>query len=237
MISIIVPAFNEEQRIKPFLKELKSFLKGTENEIIVVNDGSIDRTSQIAREFGVKVIDHELNLGKGSAIKNGVDMATGEYIVFIDADGSIHPSNIKNVIRFLKKYDIVAGSKFIRGTKTVIKQPIIRDITAYFFDLFVDLLFHMHYSDYLCGCKGFRKDAAKKIFPLLKCKRWIFDVEIFLLADNFNFSVKEIPITWSYMRGSKIMKDIPRIFINLLSFKKETKRESLFYKKSFRKVS
>jgi len=220
MISIIVPAFNEEDRIKPFLRELNDCLNDINHEIIVVDDGSIDNTGRVAKEFGAKVLSYNKNKGKGVAIKTGVRHAKGEYIIFMDADGSIHPSNIKNVVKFLERYDIVVGSKFIRGTETIIKQPVIRDITAFFFNLFVNILFHIQYSDYLCGCKGFRREAAKRIFSFLMTERWIFDVEVFLLANKFNLTIKEIPITWSYVGGSKIIKDIPRIFLNLIKFKK-----------------
>ena len=187
-LSVIVPAYNEEKRMVPFLKDMINFcdtrLRGS-FEVLLIDDGSTDQTVEVARSIArgrkyFRVVSHEKNMGKGAAIQTGVNEARGETIIFIDADGSIAPSEIPTMTQKLKEYDVVIGSRTLEGSR--VEQPIFRRMTGGAFNLYSNLLFAISVDDTLCGFKGFRRSVAKELFSDLKSKRWIFDVEILCLS-------------------------------------------------------
>jgi len=201
--SIIVPVYNEELRIKPFLNELGHNLNPSW-EIIFVNDGSNDNTLSILKGFKVrnkKIISYKKNKGKGFAVKTGVMAAKGDFIIFIDADGSIDPSHIETLLNKLKKYDVVVGTRASKQSE--VKQDFLRKIIGITFNHYVNLLFHTDIKDNLCGFKGFRKNTAKHLFKNLLSKRWIFDVELFYKIKKQNLSLYEMPIKWKGFNYSK----------------------------------
>ncbi len=207
--SIIIPAYNEESRIKPFLKELKQSIK-PDWEIIFVDDGSVDKTAGILKKFSIankKVISYKKNMGKGFAVKTGVAAASGDSIIFIDADGSIHPSQIGRMIDYLKKYDAVVGTRASKESK--VKQSFFRKMTGICFNKYVGMLYGLKIRDNLCGFKGFKKDVAKKIFNGLQSYRWVFDVELFYKIRKSGLSLFEMAIRWEYRPDSRIKPTDP----------------------------
>lgn len=219
-LSIIVPAYNEEKRMRMFLTKLVKETAKLKPEIIVINDGSTDKTSEIAKEVGsgkkvdFKVISYKNNKGKGHAVKKGVSKSKGEKIIFIDADGSIEPKEIYKMSEMLNKHPIVIGNRY--NQKDRIKQIIIRKITAKIFNLYVKILFNLGINDSLCGFKGFRKDIAHKLFKKLESYRWEFDVEILYKAKKQGIKITPISIDWKYMSGSKMSLFAPiGIFIRI----------------------
>ncbi len=209
MVSVIVPMYNEEERIGPFLTELLEFSeKNLKNyEIILVNDGSTDKTLHIVEGLirnhkNVRIVSYQKNMGKGFAVKTGVDAAKYDPLLFIDADGSIAPNEIPNMLEKLKEYDIVVGSRAIKGSD--VKYTFIRNTTGIIFNRIVNLLFPVGVYDTLCGFKGFKREVAKKLFNGLKSDRWVFDVELFYKARKNRFSLYQMPLVWRYKPGSKI---------------------------------
>ncbi|MFC1454941.1 dolichyl-phosphate beta-glucosyltransferase [Candidatus Undinarchaeota archaeon] len=208
-ISLIVPCYNEEERIRPFLEKLSASLKKHKGEIelILVDDGSTDKTNDILKEFRYKnkvLCKHEINKGKGAAVKTGVQASSGRKIIFIDADGSIDPSEIKRMSKALDTRDIVISSKLHEKSKMPIKQPPNRIFFGKIFNLLANIMFRIEMYDSLCGFKGFRRDAGRRIFKGIRSKRWVFDVEVLYLAKKLNYSVSILPITWKHVDGSKI---------------------------------
>ncbi len=210
--SIIVPAYNEEKRSSSFIPNLLDFVKHNlpDSEVIIVNDGSKDRTAEKITEFisesdaerFAKIIGYAVNKGKGNAVAFGVKEAKGEKILFIDADGSISPEEIPVMLERLDKYDAVIGDRL--SAKSKIKTNLTRKITSFGFNSFVSILFQDKFRDNLCGFKGFRKKAAKDMFSNLLDKRWVFDVELLFKIKKRGYSLYSLPIKWKYVGGSRI---------------------------------
>ncbi|MFX1420130.1 MAG: dolichyl-phosphate beta-glucosyltransferase [Promethearchaeota archaeon] len=228
-ISIIVPAYNEEYRISKFLKKLISFsmINLKNYEIIIVNDGSTDNTKEIVYDLikndeNIKLISYDENRGKGYAILQGIINSAGDFILFMDADGSTAPEEIFRMLKIRENYnyDIIIGTRIAEESNIMIPQPISRKLLSKFFNLYSNLLFKLKINDLLCGFKGFKRDAALQIFKDLKSYRWEFDVEILYKARKKNFSIYQVPIRWRHKEGSKIKKSDPLfIFFNLFKLR------------------
>ena len=226
--SIIVPAYNEEKRIKPFLNELAVFSKGWKNyEILFVDDGSTDFTLSILKDFAsknknIKIISYKPNKGKAFAVKKGIEKAKGQKIIFIDADGSISPEEILKMISKLDHFDIVVGSRAKKESK--VEAILLRKIVGTMFNHIVNLLFHINIMDVLCGFKGFKREIALDLYKDLKSSGWIFDVELFYKARRKNYSLYELPILWIHKGGSKMKFTHPfKMLFQLLKLKKDLK--------------
>ena len=208
-VSIIVPTYNEAKRIGPFLTDLLEFAKlNLRNyEIIIVDDGSIDNTLEIVRKIvkkdkNVRVISYRPNRGKGFAVKKGVFVSKGKLILFIDADGSINPWEIPNLLEKLKNYDVVVGDR--GAAESEVKQAKSRKVISMIFNFYVALLFSTRIRDNLCGFKGFKREVARDLFRDLLTERWLFDVELFYKIRKKKYSIYNLPIKWQHKRGSKI---------------------------------
>jgi len=228
-ISILVPAFNEETRIPTFLKELLKFTeKNLESyEIIVINDGSLDKTKEtvlkIIKNYNqARLLSYDDNMGKGHAVLQGVLNAKGDFILFIDADGSIRPPEIINMYKIFQKFhlDIIVGSRISKSSNITESQPLSRRFMSKIFNIYSNLLFRININDLLCGFKGFSREVANKIFIDLKAYRWEFDVEILYRARKNGFKVFELPIEWRHEEGSKMkLLDPVLIFLNLFKLR------------------
>ncbi|UCC19261.1 MAG: glycosyltransferase family 2 protein [Promethearchaeota archaeon] len=226
-LSIIIPAYNEEYRISDFLDKLINYsITNLKNyEIIIVDDGSEDNTKDIVSNLikdykTIKLISYYENRGKGYAILQGINNSAGDFILFMDADGSTAPEEILKMLKIHENYnyDIIIGTRIAEESNITIPQPISRKLLSKFFNLYSNLLFKLKIHDLLCGFKGFKRNAALQIFKDLKSYRWEFDVEILYKARKKSFSIYQVPIRWKHREGSKIKKSDP-IFIFLNLFK------------------
>ncbi len=214
LLSIVIPAYNEEKRIGASLQELQAFLPNhfEQTEVIVVNDGSSDRTSDVVESFVKPSGMHRLmlleltqNSGKGAAVKAGVERATGDSILFMDADLSTPLSEISKVLLPLQQgKDIAIGSRATKNANILERQPFYRESMGKLFNLFVRLLVINGISDTQCGFKAFRRDAAKEIFNRLETARFGFDVEVLLWAKVLGYSVEEVGVTWINSPHSRV---------------------------------
>jgi glycosyltransferase involved in cell wall biosynthesis len=228
-LSILVPAYNEETRIPKFLKELLKFAENNleSYEIIVINDGSLDKTKEtvlklITNYDRARLISYDDNMGKGYAVLQGILNAKGKFILFIDADGSIKPPEILKMYKIFQKFhfDIIVGSRILKSSNITESQPYSRRISSKIFNLYSNLLFRININDLLCGFKGFSREVAHKIFIDLKAYRWEFDVEILYRARKKGFKVFELPIEWKHEEGSKMtLLDPIFIFLNLFKLR------------------
>lgn len=228
MISIILPVFNEEKRLKQGLEKALAYLSSQPYpfEVIVVNDGSTDTTSKTLQNFtnqpNFKILNHEHNRGKGAAIRTGVAAAEGDFILFSDIDLSVP---IETLASFLQKgesgYDIVIGSRRVAGAKTLTHQVSWRELMGHTFTKLSNLILGTSFADFTCGFKLFTKEAAKKIFSRQKIRNWAFDSEVLFLAKKFGFNVTQVPVEWSDVAGSKVRlpRDIIVSFLGLLKIK------------------
>ncbi|MFH1786601.1 MAG: glycosyltransferase [archaeon] len=158
--------------------------------------------------------------GRGAAVKTGVGIASGKKIMFIDADGSIKPPEIDRMSKELDKSDVVVSSKIHEKSTVPKRQPASRIFVGRIFNFLANSMFRIEMYDSLCGFKGFRRDAGKRIFGSLRSKRWVFDVEVLYLAKKFGYKVSVLPITWRHVGGSKIKAHtVIGIFLELLSLR------------------
>ncbi len=207
-LSVILPAYNEAERLPPTLENLFEELRqmSFEYEIIVVNDGSKDGTREVIKKIEAEtkyltLIDYEENKGKGFAVRKGMIAAQGTWRLFMDADGASPFSEFKKMMPYLnEEHGILIGSRFMRGAKVLVPQPTHRKTLGRLGNFLIRVLFLPGILDTHCGFKCFRSDAAEKIFERTKIDRWAFDDEVLLLAMKMGYPVKEIPIIWSDRR-------------------------------------
>jgi len=221
-VSIIVPCYNEESRIKPFLTSLIQFSKANlkNYEIVVVNDGSKDKTLDVLKEFSkdIKLVSYDKNKGKGGAVREGILSAKGEKILFIDADGSIQPDEIPKMLEELDNYDVVVGDRASKDSN--VNAIALRNMTGKLFNFYVNILFRCKTWDNLCGFKGFKKEIAKDLFTNLIAYGWIFDVELFYKIHKKNYTLYKLPIKWVHKGDSKIkLLDPFKMFFQLIKLR------------------
>ena len=229
-LSIIIPAYNEENRIKNTLIIINDFLKEKKinAEIIVVDDGSIDKTKKIIKKLqqkipDLKLINLEKNRGKGFAVKKGIEKSKGKFILFTDADNSTPIEELEKLMQKMResKSDIAIGSRYLRGSDVKIKQPIYRRFLGRIGNLLIRLLIIKKIKDTQCGFKLFEHKTAKKIFPFQKIKRFAFDIETLAIAKKLNYKIIEVPVSWFNSPESRIrpIKDALRTFRDLIYIK------------------
>ena len=209
-LSLLIPAYNEEKIIESTLEKVLKFLskKKYSWEVIVIDDGSSDQTSLKAKKFNnekVLVVRYEINRGKGGALKEGVNKARGDYIIFSDADLSVDIGKVDGVLNALKKSDVVIGSRRIQGAKILVHQPILREFMGRGYTHLTKLVTGVNLADFTCGFKGFRKNAAKFIFKKTLINRWAYDSEILFLAKKFEYKLTEIPVEWKNREDTRVV--------------------------------
>ncbi|OGF45905.1 MAG: hypothetical protein A2452_06210 [Candidatus Firestonebacteria bacterium RIFOXYC2_FULL_39_67] len=211
-LSVIIPAFNEEKRISRSVSLLKDYLNTLDiyYEIIVVDDGSLDATSKIVKQLSlmdpvIRLVRNEKNTGKGFAVKHGMEEAYGKYRIFTDADLSTPAEEIGKAIEFLKSgFDVVIGSRRVKGSDIRSPQPPVRKIFSAAFHFVRRMLLLPEIKDTQCGFKGFTAAAAKEIFSRLTIFGFVFDVEVLVIAKALDLKIKEMPVTWTDDTRSKL---------------------------------
>lgn len=208
-VSIVIPAYNEEKRIEETLKTIISYLKRKNftSEVIIVNDGSNDSTAKIVERYtkkqqNWKLINLQKNKGKGFAVKTGVLAAVGKFILFSDADGAAPIEELDKLLKYIKEYDIVIGSRKIRSPDFQKTQPIYRRIISRFGGILTSTLIK-NIKDTQCGFKLMNHAVAKDIFKKQKIHRYGFDIEMLAIAQHYNYTISEIPIKWIHIDSSK----------------------------------
>ncbi len=211
-LSVIIPAYNEERRIKNTLLEIDEFLT-TQNynyEIIVVNDGSRDGTVELVKNLQksvkkLKIISNQKNYGKGHAIRQGLLKASGEFRLFTDADNATSIEQIQNFLPFFQKgFEIVIGSRNLQNSRIKKHQPLYREILGNLGNFLIQILVISGIKDTQCGFKCFSAKLVKDIFPKLKINRWGFDIEILILAKKKGYKIKAVPVIWTNDINSKV---------------------------------
>lgn len=228
MISVVIPAYNEEKRISGTIRSIVSYfqLKKLKYEIIVVDDGSIDKTSDIIKDISnknpcVRLLNNKRNQGKGFTVKKGMLSTNGNLILFMDADNSTKITELDGFFDHIKDFDILIGSRRVSGAHIQTKQPPSRKIQGAVFPYIVNLITVRGIKDTQCGFKLFKKDAAKVLFSKQKIKGFSFDVEILYLAKKYRYKIKEMPIVWNNDSQSKLhaWRDPIIMFIELLKIR------------------
>jgi dolichyl-phosphate beta-glucosyltransferase len=226
LISIIIPAYNEADRIGKSLEKAMEYLEeeGYNFELIIVDDGSSDNTATVASNYGsrVKVLVQPRNLGKGAAVKRGMLEADGKIRVFSDADFSTPIYELNKLIQKINGgADICIGSRALDPEMIKEHQPFYREFMGKTFNKFVQLLFFRGIKDTQCGFKGFTADAANLIFSQSKINGFSFDVEILFLATKEGLTIEQVPVEWFNDTRSKVdpIKDSLKMLIELVKIK------------------
>lgn len=231
-LSIVIPAYNEESRLPDTLEQLIRFLEkqAFASEIIVVENGSTDRTYEIAQEFAQKhsnvhVIQNDRR-GKGRAIQRGVAEAKGQYVFLCDADLSMPVEEISKFLPpQLLNVDIAIASREAPGSVRY-HEPYYRHLTGRVFNILIRLLVLPTLQDTQCGFKCIRADVARDIFRYQTLTGWAFDVELLYIARRHGYRIVEIPIDWYFNADSKIsvFRDSLRMFLDLLQIRRNARR-------------
>ena len=210
-ISVIIPAYNEENRIGKTLVKIRDFLysKGLSFEVIVVDDGSQDKTAEVVERFkpaisSLQIIKMPFNQGKGFAVKQGFLASQGEYVLFTDADLSTPIEELEAFLRYRKDFDIIIASRAVKGSQLIKRQPLIREYLGRFFNVLVRLMLMPDFRDTQCGFKLFTRDVCRSIFENLHTKGFAFDLEVLARAKHNGLKVKEQPVKWLNNRYSKV---------------------------------
>lgn len=227
-LSIVIPCYNESKDIKAktdvVLEKCKTL--PIETEVILVNDGSKDNTQEVINSIdGVVHSGYEINRGKGGAVKQGILDATGDYVLFMDADLSTDLSAMDTLLPLLGKEEFIIGSRHHKSSQIPIKQPAKRRFIGWCCRKLVNMKFHFHYSDTQCGFKCIKSEFAKKMVEKQIVERFAFDVEYLYIAKLNDVKVVEIPIIWRDDRGSTVspLKSSIKFFKDMKVIKKNKK--------------
>lgn len=222
-LSVIIPAYNEGERIKKTILSVKEYLNKQDYdfEIIVISDGSKDKTAEAARQEGVRVINNKINQGKGAVVKQGMLAAQGDYRLFMDADNSTKIDNLDKFWKYFKQgYDVVIASIGLKESKILEKTGWHRRMLGKFAKYLVQIIMFWRIKDSQRGFKCFTAKAAEKIFSKQTIMRWGFDIEILALAKLFNFKIKEVPIIWQNIGKSEVnLKSYFKTLLELVKIK------------------
>ena len=209
-LSIVLPAYNEAERLPESLPQIIKFVECQDYsiEVLIVDDGSVDQTVEVVREFQKEASCISLlqvpHGGKGHAVKAGMLQARGEYLFLCDVDLSMP---IEEVSKFLPprldKYDVAIASREIEGSHRH-GEPAYRHLMGRIFNSIVRLLAVRGLHDTQAGFKCFRREVAQQLFPRQTINGWAFDVEILFIAQYRGFRVIEVPINWYYRSESKV---------------------------------
>lgn len=226
-LSIIVPAYNESLRIGKTLEEIRQYAaaKSFESEILLVDDGSSDRTLEIFQEFQsncprTRVFSNGENRGKGFSVRRGVLEAQGKVVLFTDADLSAPIEETDKLLEAmeLQGADAAIGSRALDRRLVGVHQPWRREYAGRFFNLLVRLFTGLDIHDTQCGLKLFRRESTRRAFELQRVERFGFDPEVLFLIRHFGGKIAEVPVRWNDHPATKVhfLRDSARMFADLI---------------------
>jgi dolichyl-phosphate beta-glucosyltransferase len=227
--SIIIPAYNEAARLGSTLERVMNYItvQNWDAEVIVVNDGSRDRTPDLVREYAtrypfLRLLENPGNRGKGYSVRNGMLNATGELLLFTDADLSSPIEEAPKLFSAIESgADIAIGSRWVRPETQTKRQSLLRQFYGRAFNRAIRILLRLKQKDTQCGFKAFTRNAAQKVFSLQQIERWGFDPEILFIARRFGLKVEEVAVAWADAGGTRIspLRDGLRMFAEVFTIR------------------
>jgi len=222
-LTVVIPVFNEEKRIIN-LEKIIAYIKRLPytTELLVVNDGSTDRTLEnldsYSKEYSFSVLSYASNKGKGHAVKKGMLAATGKFVLFMDVDLSTPLYEIPRIVAKMNTCDVCIATRKNKAAKLVKRQPFIRESMGKGFTLLTRLMLGVPVSDFTCGFKCFSSEAAHTIFQQVTIDGWSFDAQSLALAHRAGLKMAELPVEWADNPGTRVslLKDIIKSFIDLV---------------------
>jgi len=227
--SIIIPAYNESARLGSTLDRVLRYVSGEgwDAEIIVVNDGSRDNTADLVRQYsndnpGLRLLENPGNRGKGYSVRNGMLNASGELLLFSDADLSAPIEEAPKLFLAINSgVDVAIGSRWLRPELQTQRQSLLRQFYGRAFNIALRVVLGLNIRDTQCGFKAFTRAAAQKIFLQQQIERWGFDPELLYLARKSKMKIAEIPVAWAHVEGTRIspLRDGLRMFAEVLKIR------------------
>jgi glycosyltransferase involved in cell wall biosynthesis len=233
-LSIVIPAYNESARIEATLERVMTCVEqqGWDAEVLVVDDGSQDGTQEIISLWMLRyprlhLIQNQGNRGKGYSVRNGLLQASGDVVMFTDADLSAPMEEAERLLAAIAEgADVAIGSRWMDKTRQTIHQPMYRRFFGRCFNWVTRMVMGLPFKDTQCGFKAFKRPAAQVIFRLQRIERWGFDPEILFIARKLGYNIREVPVTWghdersrmSYLKdGMKMLEEMAVIRTNSLA--------------------
>lgn len=208
-ISIVIPAYNEETRLGQSLDKIRRYLDASSwefHEIVVVNDGSRDRTAEVARAAGVRVVENPGNRGKGYTVRHGMLEARGDWILYTDADLSAPIEELEKLWTAVEcaGAQVAIGSRAVDRSLIGVHQPAARELMGRFFNLAMRLITGLPFRDTQCGFKLFEGKTAREVFSRQQLEGFGFDVEVLFIARKLGYLALEVPVRWDNVPGTKV---------------------------------
>jgi len=224
-LTIIIPAYNEELRLPATLEHIATYVSasGRETEILVVDDGSNDRTAAVAETFrnkfpALRLLSNGVNRGKGYSVRHGMLEARGRLVLFTDADLSAPIEEADKLLDALEAHDVAIGSRALDRRLIFERQSRFREFAGIIFNTVVRLCLRLPFVDTQCGFKAFRREPCGIIFEQQRIERFGFDPELLYLARHHGLRSIEIPVRWGHSPATKvsILRDSVQMFLDVL---------------------
>lgn len=224
-LSIIIPSFNEEKRLPATLERIANYVKGSgrKTEVIVVDDGSTDRTKEAAEFFrgrieNLRIVSNGLNRGKGYSVRHGSLEANGEIVLFTDADLSAPIEEADKLLAEMGHYDVAIGSRAMNRELIEVHESRFREFAGIIFNRIVRTMLRLPFVDTQCGFKAFRREKCKVIFEQQTIERFGFDPELLYLARHHGLRTIEVAVRWAHSPATKInmWRDSLQMFLDVL---------------------
>jgi dolichyl-phosphate beta-glucosyltransferase len=223
-LSIVIPAFNEEQRLAPTLEKIARYIreKRPDSEVIVVDDGSSDKTVAIAESWKdgipqLRVLSNGRNRGKGYSVRHGSLEARGQIVLFTDADLSSPIEEAEKLLAALQSHDVAIGSRAVDRSLIEVHESPFREFAGIIFNRIVRVMLWLPFVDTQCGFKAFRRERCRIIFEQQTIERFGFDPELLYLARHHRLSTVEVPVRWAHSPATKVnmMRDSLQMFLDI----------------------
>lgn len=223
-LTIIIPSFNEEQRLPASLEKIAAYIrdKRPNTEVLVVDDGSVDRTAAVAESWKdriaqLRVLSNGINRGKGFSVRHGAQEARGAIVLFTDADLSAPIEEAGKLFEALNSYDVAIGSRAVDRSLIEVHESGFREFAGIIFNKIVQTILRLPFVDTQCGFKAFRRERCRIIFEQQTIERFGFDPELLYLARHHGLSIKEVPVRWAHSPATKVnmMRDSVQMFLDV----------------------
>jgi dolichyl-phosphate beta-glucosyltransferase len=239
---VVVPAYNEEERLPRTLARLHEYYsqQGYPYDVVVVSDGSADGTRALVEAFAqthpeFRLHEYFPNRGKGYAVRTGMLEAKGDLILFCDADLATPQEETEKLLAHIQQgADVAIGSRPLKESRLEVRQPLYREMLGRGFNKFVQMLAVPGIDDTQCGFKLFTRKAAQDVFRRCKLDGFSFDVEALIVARDLGYRIDEVPIRWSHQEGSKVslVRDGIKMLRDLVRLRLRGKRARLRVRES-----
>jgi dolichyl-phosphate beta-glucosyltransferase len=223
-LSIVIPSYNEELRLPATLKQIAAYIRGSKRaiEVIVVDDGSRDRTIAVAESFrneipNLRVVTNGQNRGKGYSVRHGMLEAKGRMVLFTDADLSAPIEEVEKLLPAMEANDVAIGSRAVDRSLITVHESPFREFAGIIFNKIVRLILRLPFVDTQCGFKAFRREECRLIFQQQTIERFGFDPELLYLARHHGLRSVEIPVRWGHSPATKVnmLRDSIQMFLDV----------------------